>query len=470
MPSTLTRILGYKECLALVIGSVIGSGIFMKPAIMASQLQSAALLIIAWIVAGLITLCGALSNAEAASMFPETGGQYIFFQKMYGKAFSFFYGWSAFSVINTAGNASIAYVCSQYLDFFLHLPELESSLINSSIVQIPFIGSLKLLDHFYLKLLTILILFLSTIINIKSTEWSSKVQNVLSALKIIAILIIILGATPYAIKNSTNLEFHQANFNLNTFMMALTGAFWAFDGWNNLGFVAGEIKEPQRNIPRAYIMGLLICMVAFILLNLSYIFILGIPNMSTSSFIASDAGVILWLTGGAAMITFMVILSTAGTVNSNVLSTARVSYAWFKDNSIFPNKNTIHPRFQSPAFALGINLIWSSILIMSGSFDMLTDMLIFVTWFFYGMSALGVIILRFKLPDHPRIYKTWLYPIPTIIFIIFTFTYLIITVYNDITNFKNGSSPMIQSMLGLFICLSVLPYYLYKRKKIQTQN
>ncbi|NOT37177.1 MAG: amino acid permease [Saprospiraceae bacterium] len=466
MPNSLQRILGFKECLALVIGSVIGSGIFMKPAIMAGQLQSAWLLIAVWIIAGFITLCGALTNAETAAMFPETGGQYVFLQKMYGKTFSFFYGWSAFSVINTAGNASIAYVCSQYIDFFLHLPELNSSIVNASQMHIPGIGKLIFLEHFYLKIVTILILAIFTFLNIRSTNWSAKTQNILSSLKIIAILLIILGALPSAFNNASNIEYHKSDFNLNTFMMALTGAFWAYDGWNNLGFVAGEIKNPQKNIPRAYFIGLLVCILSYVLLNLAYIFTLGIPTMPSSSFIASDAGTSIWLGSGAIIITIMVVLSTAGTVNSNVLSTSRVSYAWFKDNNFYPQLNIIHSRFQSPVFALSMNLLWSSVLIMTGSFDMLTDMLIFVTWFFYGMSALGVIILRFKMPDYPRIYKVWLYPIPTLIFIIFTFSYLIITIYNDVENYVNDKSPVIQSLLGLIICFSGLPLY-FLRKKIR---
>ena len=459
--SGLQRILGFKETLALVIGSVIGSGIFMKPSIMAAQLQSPWILISVWLVAGIITMCGALSNAEAACMYPETGGQYVFFEKMYGKAFSYIYGWASFSVFNTAGNASIAYVCSQYLNFLIKFPELEPALIQQYKIHIPAIGNIILLEHFYLKLLTILVLIIISWINIRSTKESVRIQNILSAFKIIAILIIVLGA--FISRSGELSHFSESSilskFHLTTFMMALTGAFWAFDGWNNLSFVGGEIKDPQKNIPRSLILGIAICTITYILVNVAFIYLLGIKNMSSSEFIATDASIKIFGGAGAIIITLIIVLSTLGTVNSNVLSTARVTLALGTNNRIFSGANKIHPRFRTPYTAINYNLVWSILLILSGSFDMLTDMLIFITWFFYGMSALGVIILRYRLPEVVRTYKVWLYPLPNIIFILFSFSYLVITLYNDISNYMNGQSEIIQSVFGLSICILGLPLY-----------
>ncbi|MEP7197931.1 MAG: amino acid permease, partial [Saprospiraceae bacterium] len=254
-------------------------------------------------------------------------------------------------------------------------------------------------------------------------------------------------------------------FSFTSFAMALTGAFWAYDGWNNLSFVAGEVKDPQRNIPRGLIFGLLSCTFIYILINFAFVYLLGMHNLSNSNFIATDVGSRIWGGAGAIIITIVVVLTTFGTLNSNVLSTARVTFALGLSNSIFSKASLIHPILKTPYLALVFNLVWSILLVLSGSFDILTDMLIFVSWLFYGMSALGVIILRFRMPDFPRVYKVWMYPIPTILFIVFTFIYLILTLYNDINNFNAGRSPIIQSVFGLIICLLGLPLYWLNKKK-----
>jgi APA family basic amino acid/polyamine antiporter len=464
------RILNFKTTIAIVIGGVIGSGIFMKPSLMASQLGSPLLLLSVWIVAGCITLFGALSNAEVAAMFPETGGQYIFFQKMYGNAFAFVYGWAAFAVFNTAGNASIAYVCAQYTDYFVHLPRFSMQSEQAVFFHLPFIGNIFPLENAGVKTLTILIIVILTLINYYSVQYGGALQRFLTALKAIAIVFLI-GGILFSGKGSFQHLFHnsiQGSKNsslISAYIAAISGAFWAYDGWNNITFVAGEVQHPQRNIPRSLFAGLFFCIVVYALVNLAYIYVLPIEHLAASNFVAADAATVAWGAIGGGAIALMVILSTFGTTNANVLSTARVTFAMGKQNKWFVWAGKVQPKYQTPGNALWLNAIWSVVLIISGSFDMLTDMLIFVTWFFYGMSALGVFILRRKYPNEERPYKVWGYPVITFLFVAFTAFFLISTLYNDVVNYLNGKVPIINSLLGLCITCVGIPLYYLSRKK-----
>ena len=331
MPS-FSRTLSLQTAIAIVIGGVIGSGIFMKPAIMALQLGSPWLLLSVWVVAGAITLFGALSNAEVATMFPETGGQYVFFQKMYGDFFAFLYGWAAFSVFNTAGNASIAYVLAQYSDYFLHLPRFSSETEQSVVLHLPYIGKFYLLENIGVKSLTIAYVLLLTTLNYVSVKQSGALQRFLTALKVVAIAGLIAGLFFSKQGNfqhfSTTLPDAPKGWALmRAYVAAIAGAFWAYDGWNNITFVAGEIQEPQRNIPKSLFIGLLSSILVYALLNIAFIYMLPIAAMAQSTFIAADAAQVAFGTTGAALISLLVILSTFGTTNANILSTARVTFA-----------------------------------------------------------------------------------------------------------------------------------------------
>lgn len=466
----LQRTLSLSSVIAIVIGGVIGSGIFMKPAIMTLQLGSPLLLIVVWMVAGIITMFGALTNAEAAAMFPETGGQYVFFQKMYGDAFAFLYGWAAFAVFNTAGNASIAYVCSQYADYFFHLPTFSKTVEQSIHLHIPFIGDIFPLQQIGIKLLTVLLIVFFTIINYRSMQMGAGIQRLLTALKIIAIFLLITGIFLSGKGNGHNLFDHLTNapqrFSLLTaFMAATAGAFWAYDGWNNITFIAGEIKHPQKDIPKSLLIGLAVCILTYVLVNLAFVYVLPVKQMAASSFIAADAATAAWGTTGAAMIVLMVVLSTLGTTNANVLSTSRVTYAMGTENKWFAFAGKVHPRFQTPGNALLLNAVWTVLLIFSGSFDTLTDMLIFVSWLFYGMSAFGIFILRVKMKTADRPYKVWGYPFVPAVFVLFTLVFLVSTVYTDVENYRHGSAPIINSLFGLLITAVGIPVYYFSRRK-----
>jgi len=461
---------GLWASVSIVIGSIIGSGIFMKPASMAGQLGSPELLIVVWIGAGIITLFGALSNAEVAAMMPETGGQYVFFQKMYGDFFAFLYGWSGFAVLNTAGVASIAYVFGTYVEYFIDLPRLAPDVEKAIEIYIPFIGHIFPFENIGVKSVTIIVVMILTIINCRSTKTGGKLLMLLTFLKIIAIVLVVLGIL-FSGKGDT-IHFFQDSSTINLtgwalvggIVAATTGAFWGYDGWNNITFVAGEITNPQRNIPRSLLLGISTCIIIYVLVNFAYLYVLPIDEMASSAMVASDAAKIVMGIVGGGIIAMLVLLSTLGTTHGNILATSRISYAMAAEGNFFRSMGKVHPMFGTPANAIFIHGIWTSLLVLSGSFDTLTDMLIFLSYVFYGMSALGIFVLRKKMPLADRPYKVLGYPFVPGIFVLFTVFFLAITLFNDISNYLHGKTEIINSVFGIVLTCLGIPLYWYFRK------
>lgn len=469
--SGLRRTLGLSSTIAIVAGGIIGSGVFMKPALMMTQLGSPVWLLEVWALAGIITLFGALSNAELAVQFPETGGQYVFFQKMYGEQFAYLYGWAAFAVFNTAGNASVAYVCATYLGYFFPLPQFSDAISQSVILHIPFIGDILPLDNAGVKLLTILLVLVLTWLNYYSLGRSAALQRILTWIKLLAIILLVVGLFS---SSAGTFSHYQENLSKQptgwaaaaAWMAALSGAFWGYDGWNNITFIAGEIKDPRRNIPISLFAGLLICILVYVLLNASFAYVLSPVQMAESNWVASDAALAAAGKTGALVITLLVVISTLGAANGNILSTARVTFALGASQTAFGWAGRVHPRFHTPGNALWLNGAWTVVLIISGSFDILTDMLIFVSWFFYGMSVLGVMLLRNRYPHAERSYRVPGYPMVPLIFVLFTASFLVITLVTDVRQYLQGESRLIHSLLGVGITLAGLPFfYLSKKRK-----
>ncbi|MFT4024103.1 MAG: amino acid permease [Flavihumibacter sp.] len=467
--SGLQRTFSRRTAIAVVIGNIIGSGIFMKPSVMMQQLGSPWLLLGVWAVAGLVTLVGALSNSEVAAMYPETGGQYVFFQKMYGDRFAFLYGWAAFAVFNSASAASIAYIFSQYAGYFWVLPRLDQAAELSVKLHIPLVGDIFPLANIGVKALTVLIILFLTVVNYRSVHTGGLLQRLLTDAKNAAIFLLIAGILfsgrgewshyAEAIPRRSDLGL------IGALVAAMSGAFWGYDGWNNVTFIAGEIKDPQRNLPASLITGLLVCFVLYVLSNVAYIYALSPGAMASSKVVAADAASAVWGAAGGAIIAGLVMLCTFGAANSNSLTAARVTYAMGQDNRAFAWAGKTHASFHTPGNALWLNAAWSSVLVVSGSFDMLTDMLIFVSWFFYGMSALGVFVLRKKYPDHPRPYKVPGYPLLPAIFVLFTLFFLVMTLYQDITSYNAGKVPVINSLLGILITVAGLFFAPFQIKR-----
>ncbi len=469
----LARTFGLSSSISIVVGGIIGSGIFMKPALMASELGSPLLLIVVWVLAGVLTLFGALTNAEVAAMIPETGGQYVFFQKMYGDFVAFLYGWAAFAVFNTAGVASIAFVLATYAEYFIKLPHFSKETEQLIYLFIPGIGKIFPLENMGVKSLTILVVGGLTWVNYRSVESGGRLQVVFTVLKVAAMVFLIFGLLLGGngkwsnVTTPSTLIHHSGWSMLLAIIAATSGAFWGYDGWNNITFVAGEIKNPQKNIPKSLLIGLLITIITYGLITLAYTYVLPIDQIASSTFVASDATQKVFGLAGGGLIAVLVIVSTFGTTNGNILATARVSFAMAQEKRFFYWVSAVHPRFKTPGNALVLHAIWTSLLVLSGSFDMLTDMLVFVSWLFYGLSAVGIFILRKKMPLAERPYKVWGYPFVPAFFILITFLFLTLTLTNDISNYLSGATPLINSLFGLLLTALGIPLYFYFRRRLE---
>lgn len=463
--SQLKSELGLFTTIAIVVGAVIGSGIFKKPALMANEVGSAEILLLIWVVAGLVTLFGALTNAEVAGLISETGGQYVFFEKMYGSFVAFMYGWAIFIVIQTGSIASITYVFSEYTEYFVKLPRFTHDIEQSFIVYLPYIGRIFPLENIGVKVLTILIVFFLSGVNYFGVKHGGRLSAFFSTVKVIIILFFVLFAFL-----STNGSFHNLSGDLPELAMkdrslflgviaALSGAFWAYDGWNNVTYLAGEIQRPQRNIPLGLFWGTTIVVGVYVLINLAYLYVLPIEKMSQSQLVAADAAQKLFGGIGGAFIAATVMISTFGTSNGTIMASARVYWTMSNKGLFFSSIGKTHKKFFTPANALIIQAFWTALLVLSGTFDILTDMLIFVSWIFYMLGAIGIFILRRTMPNNYRPYKVIGYPIIPIIFIIFAFFFVIFTLYNDIDGYISGRYRIINSLFGILLCLIGVPFY-----------
>jgi APA family basic amino acid/polyamine antiporter len=401
---------------------------------------------------------GALSNAEIASMLADTGGEYAYYKKIYGRFFSFLYGWSNFAAIKTAAIASIAYVFAQSLGSIITLkPMLESwSHINIGGVFYPFEG-------FNIKFVSILLIVFLTWVNSRKLKIGANISTVLLLL-VLAGIISIIGfgtASPEANVSSafSTTVYNAKPVTISAIFTAMLAAFWAYEGWNSVGFLGGEIKNPHKNLPLSIAFGLLLVIILYALVNMTYLSLMPIEgyiavNAAGNQIAAVEAVKVFWGSAGVTFISVLILLSTLGCTHATIMSNARTSYAMASEGLFFKKMGVIN-KAQVPGNALWIQGAWACLLVMSGTFDQLTDMLIFAAFIFYGATTLGVFILRRKMPDAPRPYKVWGYPVVPALFIIFC----IFLVGNTII-----ARPR-EAAIGLSLIALGIPFYFWFLKK-----
>ncbi len=456
--SQLNRTLGLRLAIVIVIGNIIGSGIYKKVAPMATELNSPGWILVCWALGGIITMMGALSNAEIASMLADTGGEYAYYKKIYGKFFSFLYGWSNFAAIKTAAIASIAYVFAQSLGSIVTLkPMLESySDLNIGGVFYPFEG-------FNVKLVAILLIVFLTWVNSRQLKIGANISTIILILVLAGIISIISfgSASPEADIPSafSMIPYNAKPVTISAIFTAMLAAFWAYEGWNSIGFLGGEIKNPHRNLPLSIAMGLSIVIIVYVLVNITYLALMPVEgyiavNAAGNQIAAVEAVKVFWKSGGVMFISVLILLSTLGCTHATIMSNARTSYAMASEGLFFPKMSKIN-KAHVPGNALLYQCVWACILVLSGTFDQLTDMLIFAAFIFYGATTLGVFILRRKMPDAPRPYRVWGYPVVPALFILFC----IFLVGNTIF-----ARPR-EAAIGLSLIALGVPFYFWFLKK-----
>ena len=457
---------GLKMAVIIVISAIVGSGVFKKAAPMAELLHSPWLVILAWLLAGIIVLFGILSIAELSSLFPSSGGPFLWLEKIYGKAVSFFYGWSCFTVIQTAAIASIAFVFAGALDTFIQLPHLS--------VEYESIGFLGLypLKNIGAKITASLLIITLTVVNIKGAKKGGNISLLFTLIILLAITIIVLigffgNAGSTQTMQIVSEQFPGEGFTffgfISVMVLAMRAAFWGYEGWIALGFIGEEIHTPQKNLPRALIIGISIVILVYLAVNTVYFFVMPIDELiagvqQNENSIAAVLVVDKMLgDGGTYIISGMILISTFGCTNATILVSARIYYAMAKKGLFFEKAAQTHPKNNTPHYALIYQCIWACLLVFSGSFDFLTDLVIISGFIFFGLIVGGVMRLRRKMSDVPRTYKTPFYPFVPILFVLFCIVLIVVSFIE---------SPF-KSMIGFCLIFSGIPFYFYWNKKLR---
>jgi APA family basic amino acid/polyamine antiporter len=460
-PPSLNRDLSLLPATMVVIGAVIGSGIFLTPQNVAAAVRVPGVMIMVWVFTGLLTLAGALTNAEVASLFREAGGQYVFFRVSFKDLTAFLYGWTTFTIYQTGSIAAIAVAFAKYTGYFIALPHLSPAL---EAWKLPLIGNIHPLRDFGVTLIAMSAIIAMAAINYFGVRFGSAVLTFFTVTKMAAIGGIILAAFCFGKGDATHFlplwGAPGAGHFTAAFGVAMIATLWSYDGWNVLTYLGGEVKDPQRNIPRALFIGTAAVIAIYTLTNLAYLYILPIHEIAASKLVAADVMNKVFPGLGGAIVSAVVMLSTIGAVNANSMATARVFYAMSKDGLFFRGLGEVHPKFHTPAKSLVVQTVWACLLTLTGTFDQLFTYVIFAGWIFYLLGAIAVFIFRRKFPNLPRPYHVPGYPVVPVLFVLAA-TWFIANTFIEQTA---------DSVVGLILVFSGIPFYLYWKARNKKEN
>ncbi len=432
----LRRQLSWLDATAIIIGTIIGSGIFITPGLVARGIPSPGLILITWIAGGFLCLLGALIFAELASFMPATGGIYVFLKEAFGPLISFIFGWLFLLVIKPGAIATITTGVAIY------------------------VGELIPLSTLGIKLVAILVIILLSSIHYRGVRLGSNIQNVLTSIKIILVVgFIVLGFTSGASDWSLLSAGGGGGFNLGMLSamgIALAAILWTYDGWADICYMAGEVKDPGRSLPRAILLSTLAVIVIYVAMNVIFIITVPMEQMAMSDRVAADSARTLLGSGGAALVTIAILISIIGGANGSIMLGPRVFYRMGADGYFFRWTGRIHPKFRTPANAVVVQGTWAAVLALSGTFEQLVNYFIFTTWLFFVLSTVALFVFRKRFPDRERPYSTPGYPWVPSVFIVIAMTMLI----NSLVQ-----RPL-ESGIGLgFAILGIPVYYLLFRNR-----
>ncbi len=466
-PGDLKPAIGLYSTTAIVIGAVIGSGIFVSPAGMARSSSSGLALLGVWIVAGALTFIGALTQCELCSSMPRTGGLYIYLKEAFGESVGFFYGWANFMIAGSGAIAAISFIFAGYFSEFFPLwrapPELQRWAIT-----IPYLGRLFPLADLGEKMVAGAIVIGLTWINTRGVRLGAGLQSISTTCKVLALLGIV-GAAFFATGGSSHHIWasRAGTTTLTTWQFlglavtALGGAFWSYDGWGNVTYVAGEVKRPERTVPLALFLGTAIVILIYLAVNWAYLYVFPVEELGKVSGDRVASALMNQAFGpwGVWAVALIVLVSTFDTTNSSILTNPRVYFAMAKENLFPAMAGGVHPKYGTPHVALWFQCAWTLVLLFTSSFELITSMYVWVNWLFYLLMALAVFICRRR--GYARAFTIKGYPYVPAAFALFTCAYLVMTLLEDIHQFQIGESPMIKSLMGLTLVLLGSPVYLF---------
>lgn len=463
----LSRALTLTDATSMVVGGVIGTGVFLQSAFMAQKLGTPTLVLAAWVAAGLLSLAGALTYAELGAMFPRTGGEYVYLNEAYGEVPAFLWGWMQIAV---AATGAIAAISTGFAMFLLPLLSVDGVWVERSF---DLFGQVVRWQFGPRQVVAVAAIVFFSAVNCLGVDVGGRVQSVLTGAKILGIVAIVAGV--FLLSPGANWLHLAASpgaaqwSGAAAFGAAMTAALWAYTGWYTLPVVAGEVQNPERNVPRALILGMLVVLIVYVLTNFSYFYALPFNEITTSNSdahpdalpVASKAVQTFSGSFGLKFISVAFVVSIAGALNAVILGTARIPYAMARDGLFFARLGEASKSKHVPVRAIMFQAVWASVLALSGTFEQLTTFAIFALWLFYGISAVAVFVLRHKRPEAPRPYRTLGYPVVPLLFVLVTAWLVINTIQEE----------PLPSAGGLLIIALGLPVYLFfKRSRGQAKR
>jgi APA family basic amino acid/polyamine antiporter len=449
----LTRGMGAWAAIAVNVANMIGTGVFLKTRVMTCNVGSAKTVLFVWAAAGLLSLAGTFSYSEIAAMMPEAGGDYIYLRRAYGRMTGFLYGWMVFAVARAGSQAALAVGLSIFMNVALG-GALETWHVDVAWLHLRIGG---------LTAVALTTIWTVALINCASVAAGGRTALVVTSIKVILVFSVGLAAFVFAPGAWSHLAGSgsggtcegvaaSARGGLAGFGAAMLGALWAYDGWNNVAPLAGEIRDPQRNMPRAFVGGMLIVAALYLFVNLAYYYALSpleIASVPHGSSVATEVLKRFWGPIAVSLTAVALMVSSFGSLHASVLANSRIPFAMARDGLFFRGLAKLSPRANVPARAIIAQAAWGSVLAVSGSYDALTDSVVFVSWAFYGLSIASLFVFRRTMPDAPRPYRALGYPVVPLLFLVVTLALLINTFVAAPT----------QALQGVAVLLAGLPFY-----------
>ena len=446
--SELTRGVGPWAAAAVNVANMIGTGVFLKTRVMTCNVGSAKLVLVVWLAAGLLSLAGTFAYSEIAAMMPEAGGDYVYLRRAYGRLVGFLYGWVAFAVARAGSQAALAVGLAIFMNVAL--------------------GGVLDRWHFGVSGLTLVALaaiWIVALINCASVASGGRMALVLTLAKVGLVLGVGIGAFVFAAGDWAHLSQSglsgtcegvagSARGGIAGFGAAMLGALWAYDGWQNVAPLAGEVRDPQRNLPRAFVGGTLTVAALYLLVNLAYFYALTpvqIASVPVSSSVATQVMQRFLGPMAVSMTAVALMISSFGALHASVLANSRIPFAMARDGLFFRALVRLSPRSNVPVRAILAQAAWASILALSGTYDTLTDSVIFSSWLFYGLMTAALFVFRKKMPNAPRPYRAFGYPLIPMIFLLVTAALLVNTFI---------AAPR-EALRGVAVLAAGLPFYWY---------
>lgn len=454
---SLLRALGPAAASSIVLGTMIGTGIFLKPSEVARDAGSILLALAAWTVGGVLSLLGALCYVELGSSIPEAGGEYAYLRYGFGEPLGFLFGWTHSMLARPASVAAIAAGCLRFSSFLW--PALTKPIYLPSFLSVQSGALREGISMTLAQAATVVILVALTFVNYLGVRQGGRLQVGLTAIKVISVVVIIivgLWRIPKHLEQSHVWNgFSLQGGSFLGFWTAVAATAWAYDGWNDLNLVGSEVQDPERNFRRVIVGGVFFVIAIFLLFNGVCLFAIPIQTLGSSQNPASEVFASLAGRNAALWITMILAVSALGTLNSSILSGARVDYAMARDGVFFRFASRIHPQFRTPGNALVFQCGMAALLALTGTFEELTSLVMFANWMFYGTAVLAMMRMRRTKPTLMRPYLTWGYPVTPVLFVIGAFA---------ISGGLWLARP-VRSTLGLLLILAGFIPYRYWRKR-----